>query len=103
VELDVRIGSKSHIIKVPEYIADGLRNDTCTNERRGLTWSGVAVTISYGGIGVGPVLTLYFKRRYLVFHFHSGLGLLRLESSLMHGWEGFPLSARELHSISSCV
>jgi len=48
VELDVRIGGKTHVIKLPEYIADGLCNGT--NEHCILALPGVAVTITYAGL-----------------------------------------------------
>lgn len=48
VELDVRVGDKSHNVRAPRYVADGLCRGTC--EHRGLTWLGIVVTITYAGL-----------------------------------------------------
>jgi hypothetical protein len=45
VELDVRVGNKSHMVAAPEYIADGLC--TGTKNHRELTWLGVIATVMY--------------------------------------------------------
>ena len=50
VELDVRVGNKSHIVAAPEYVADGLR--TGTKNHRELTWLGVIATVTYAGLVV---------------------------------------------------
>jgi hypothetical protein len=50
IELDVRIGGKSHKVTAPKYIADGLCKGT--NEHKGLTWLGVVVTILHAALVV---------------------------------------------------
>ena len=50
VELDVRVGDKSHKVTAPQYIADGLC--TGTNEHSGLSWLGLIVTVSYAALVV---------------------------------------------------
>jgi hypothetical protein len=50
VELDVRVGDKSHKVTAPPYVADGLC--TGTNEHRGLTWLGMIGTVTYAALVV---------------------------------------------------
>jgi len=50
VKLDVRVGQKSHVITVPEYVANGLCDGT--GENRSVTWPFVIVTILYAALVV---------------------------------------------------
>jgi len=56
VKLDVRVGDKSHIATVPEYIADGLSAGTI--QPRGLAWLSMAATAVYIGL-VGAQMGLF--------------------------------------------
>ena len=56
MKLNVRVGDKSHIITVPEYIADGLSDGTI--QPGGLAWLSVAVTVVYIGFLLSAQLVL---------------------------------------------
>jgi hypothetical protein len=59
VKLDVRVGDKSHIATVPEYIADGLSQRTI--QPGGLAWLSIFVTFVYAGL-VGTQMVLFALR-----------------------------------------
>jgi hypothetical protein len=88
VELDVRVGDKSHKVTAPQYIVDGLC--TGTNEHRGLSWSGMLATVAYAGLLVTQFV-LFFSN-YMSIISGSLWGAATAASILVSAWlTGFPL------------